>query len=112
MTGATGTDWALGVRGSLARAAQRGRRRRGPYRESIAHLGRTRLRVDLARAHLFYGEWLRRERRRTDAREQLRTAHGMFEAMGMAAFADRARRELQATGENARRRAVPPGARN
>ena len=80
----------------------------GLYRESIARLGRTRLRVDLARAHLLYGEWLRQQRRRRDAREHLRTAHDMLDAMGMAAFAERARRELQATGAGPRPRG--PGA--
>jgi DNA-binding NarL/FixJ family response regulator len=63
------------------------------------------MRPDLARAHLLYGEWLRRERRRAEARDQLRTAHGMLEAIGMEAFAERARRELRATGETARKRA-------
>ncbi len=76
------------------------------YREAIARLGRTRMRVDLARAHLLYGEWLRREERRTDARDQLRVAHEMLTAMGMDAFADRARRELLATGETVRKRTV------
>jgi hypothetical protein len=68
------------------------------HRESITRLGQTRVRPDLARAYLLYGEWLRRERRRTDAREQLRTAHRTLEAMGMAGFAERARRERRATG--------------
>ena len=78
----------------------------GFYRESIERLGLTRVRVELARAHLVYGEWLRRENRRLDAREQLRTAHEMFASMGAEAFADRARRELLATGETVRKRTV------
>ena len=69
------------------------------YLESIERLGNTRVRTELARADLLYGEWLRRERRRIDARAQLRIAHDMLESMGMEAFAERARRELQATGE-------------
>jgi ATP/maltotriose-dependent transcriptional regulator MalT len=76
------------------------------YRESIDRLGRTRLRTQVARAHLLYGEWLRRERRRADAREHLRAAHRMFAAMGVEAFAERARRELLATGETVRKRTV------
>jgi ATP/maltotriose-dependent transcriptional regulator MalT len=76
------------------------------YQESIACLGRTRVRMELARAHLLYGEWLRRERRDLDAREQLRTAFGMFDAMGMEAFAERTRRELGAAGGTARKRSV------
>ena len=79
----------------------------GFYRESVERLGRTRVRAELARSHLLYGEWLRRERRRAEAREQLRTAHRMLEEMGMEAFAERARRELRATGETARTRTVP-----
>jgi ATP/maltotriose-dependent transcriptional regulator MalT len=74
------------------------------YRDAIHHLGRTRLRPELARGHLLYGEWLRREGRRVDAREHLRTAHEMLAAIGMEAFAERARRELLATGEKARKR--------
>ena len=102
MTGAGGTDWALGL-GARSRALiSDGVVAEQLYQESIARLGRTRARAELARAHLLYGEWLRRERRRTAARTQLRTAHEMFEAMGMKAFAERARRELKATGESAR----------
>ena len=74
------------------------------YAEAIGHLGQCRARPQLARAHLVYGEWLRRQRRRRDAREQLRTAHDMFESMGAEAFAERARVELLATGERARQR--------
>src|SRR5438067_13870185 len=68
------------------------------------HLDRSRVRAELARAHLLYGEWLRRERRRADAREQLRTAQRMLDQMGIDGFAERARRELRATGETARKR--------
>jgi DNA-binding CsgD family transcriptional regulator len=78
------------------------------YRESIACLDRTPLRVDLARSHLLYGEWLRREGRRVDARAHLHTAYDQLSAMGLEAFADRARRELLATGETARKRTVEP----
>jgi DNA-binding CsgD family transcriptional regulator len=80
----------------------------GHYREAIDWLGRTRHRPELARAHLLYGEWLRRQRRRRDARDQLRTAFSMFDEMGMEAFAGRARAELRASGERARPRS--PGA--
>jgi DNA-binding CsgD family transcriptional regulator len=76
------------------------------YLEAIERLGRTRIRVALARAHLLYGEWLRRQRRRMDARAQLRIAHQLYSSMGMEGFAERARRELQATGETVRRRSV------
>jgi DNA-binding CsgD family transcriptional regulator len=74
------------------------------FREAIDHLERTRLRADLARAHLLYGEWLRREGRRRDARARLRTAHAMLIDMGMDGFAERARRELAATGATVRQR--------
>ena len=74
------------------------------YGEAIERLGRTRVRVELARAHLLYGEWLRRQNRRVDAREQLRDAYEMLTAMGMEGFAERARRELLATGETVRKR--------
>jgi DNA-binding CsgD family transcriptional regulator len=76
------------------------------YAEAIERLARTRIRVELARAHLQYGEWLRRNRRRVDAREQLHTAQGMFAEMGIEAFTGRADRELRATGERARKRSV------
>jgi DNA-binding CsgD family transcriptional regulator len=106
MTGASGTDWAIGVEARSHALVSEGDQAERLYRESITRLDRTRVRVELARARLLYGEWLRRQRRRSDAREQLRTAHGMLEAMGLEAFAERARRELQATGETARKRTV------
>jgi DNA-binding CsgD family transcriptional regulator len=76
------------------------------YLEAIERLGRTRVRVALARAQLLYGEWLRRQGRRMDARGQLRIAHQLYSSMGMEGFAERARRELQATGETVRKRSV------
>jgi ATP/maltotriose-dependent transcriptional regulator MalT len=78
----------------------------GLHREAIERLSRTRLRPELGRAHLLYGEWLRREGRRSAAREQLRAGHELFATIGMEAFAERARRELQATGEVVRKRSV------
>jgi DNA-binding CsgD family transcriptional regulator len=103
---AGGTDWGLGIEARCRALLSEGKDAERHYREAIERLGRTRLRPDLARAHLLYGEWLRRQRRRGEAREQLRTAHGMLEAIGMEAFAARARRELRATGETARKRVV------
>ena len=106
VTSASGTDWARGVEARSRALLSEGDAAERLYRESIERLAGTRLRAELARAHLLYGEWLRRQRRRIDARAQLRIAHGMLEAMGMEAFAERARRELQATGETARKRTV------
>jgi DNA-binding CsgD family transcriptional regulator len=103
-TRVTRSEWALGIEARLRALLSEGEVADTLYRESIAHLGRTRVRVELARAHLVHGEWLRRENRRLDAREQLRTAHEMFASMGAEAFADRARRELLATGATARKR--------
>jgi ATP/maltotriose-dependent transcriptional regulator MalT len=106
ITSASGTDWARGIEARSRALLSEGDAAEGLYRESIERLARTRVRTELARAHLLYGEWLRRQRRRIDARAQLRTAYDMFEAMGMEAFGERARRELQATGEAARKRTV------
>jgi DNA-binding CsgD family transcriptional regulator len=98
------TDWALGIEARSRALLSDGETAERLYQKAIERLGRTRLRPDLARSHLLYGEWLRRERRRLDAREQLRHAYGMFTEIGMEAFAERARIELQATGERARKR--------
>ncbi|MGH3254395.1 MAG: helix-turn-helix transcriptional regulator [Streptosporangiaceae bacterium] len=98
------TDFGLGIEARSHALLSEDGSADGLYREAIDRLGRTQLRPELARAHLLYGEWLRRENRRADAREQLGTAHGMFDEMGMDGFAERAHRELLATGETARRR--------
>jgi DNA-binding CsgD family transcriptional regulator len=105
-TQASGTEWALGIEARSRALLSSGQAADSRYREAIDRLGRTRVRVELARAHLLYGEWLRREHRRIDAREQLRTAHEMLAEIGMEAFAERAARELRATGETARKRIV------
>ena len=98
------TDWARGVEARCRAQVSDAETAESWYRLAIDHLGRTRVRSELARAHLLYGEWLRREGRRIDAREQLRTAHAMFSSMGMQAFAQRAHHELAATGEHVRKR--------
>ena len=101
-----GTDFGLGIEARSRALVSEGPAAEGLYREAIDRLGRTQLRPELARAHLLYGEWLRRAGRRIDAREQLREAYEMLTVMGVEGFAERARRELLATGENARRRRV------
>ena len=103
---AAGTDWACGVEARCRALVSEGPVAEELYRESIERLARTALRPDLARAHLLYGEWLRRERRRSEARAELRLAYDMFVEMGMEGFAGRAHRELEATGESARKRTV------
>jgi len=108
-TRAGGTDWGLGLEARCRALLRNGEAADHLYREAIDRLGRTGMRPDLARAHLLYGEWLRRERRRTDAREQLRAACQMLDAIGMDGFAERARRELRAAGGTARKRAVTTG---
>src|SRR3954471_23130602 len=100
------SEWALGIETRVRALLSEGELAESLYRESIAHLAGPLVRLELARTHLLYGEWLRRERRRVDAREQLRTALEMFTSMGTEAFAGRAERELAATGERARRRSV------
>jgi DNA-binding CsgD family transcriptional regulator len=107
VTRASGTQWALGVEArSRALVCEDRIEAERLYGEALKRLGGTTIAVDLARAHLLYGEWLRRERRRTDAREHLRTAYDMFSTMGAEAFAERVARELRATGERARKRSV------
>jgi len=99
-----GSDWALGIRARSRALLSDGEPAECLYREAISRLGRTRVRVELARAHLVYGEWLRRQNRRVDARDQLRSAYEMLTAMGIDGFAERACRELLATGEIVRKR--------
>ncbi len=108
LTHAADTDWALGTHARVSALLAEGATAERLYREAIDRLSRIHMRGSqaLARTHLLYGEWLRREHRRVDAREQLRVAHTMLADMGAEAFADRARRELQATGETVRRRTV------
>ena len=108
-TGATPTEWVLGIEARVRALASDGAAADGFYRESVERLGRAGVRAQLARSYLLYGEWLRRQGRRLDAREQLRIAHWMLEEMGMAAFAERAVRELAATGETARKRTAAAG---
>ena len=105
-TQASGTEWALGIEARSRALLASDNAAEGLYREAIDRLGRTTLRPDLARAHLLYGEWLRRENRRVDARAELRTAHEMFSAMGIHGFSERTRHELLATGESVRKRTV------
>jgi DNA-binding CsgD family transcriptional regulator/tetratricopeptide (TPR) repeat protein len=105
-TSAADADWGLGILARSRALLSDGEAAESSYREAIDRLSRSRLRPELARSHLHYGEWLRRENRRVDAREELRKAHGMFTAIGMDAFAERARQELLATGEHVRKRSV------
>jgi DNA-binding CsgD family transcriptional regulator len=105
-TGFAGTDWALGIEAGSRALLSAGDEAEALYRQAIDHLGSTLVAAHLGRAHLRYGEWLRREGRRVDARRHLRTAYDMLTAMGAEAFAERARRELLATGETARKRTV------
>jgi DNA-binding CsgD family transcriptional regulator/tetratricopeptide (TPR) repeat protein len=100
------TDWGLGIQARSRALLSDGEDADALYRESLERLGSSRFALHHARAQLLYGEWLRRERRRVDAREQLRFAHRMFARIGAAGFAERAHRELLATGETARKRTV------
>src|SRR5271169_5449647 len=103
---ACGTDWALGAEARSRALVSDGEAAENLYREAIDRFGRTCLRVDLARARLLYGEWLRRQRRRRAARDQLARAYQIFDSIGAAAFAGRARAELRATGGHARQQTI------
>jgi DNA-binding CsgD family transcriptional regulator len=103
-TQAAGSDWALGIEARSRALLSVGADAEAAYKEAINRLGGTKIRGELARAHLLYGEWLRREKRRAEARSRLRAAHNMFSEMGMGAFAERAAGELRATGETVRKR--------
>jgi RNA polymerase sigma factor (sigma-70 family) len=103
-TQASGTPWALGIEARSRAQVSDGDVADGLYREAIRRLEPTRLAFDFLRAHLLYGEWLRRQGRRVDARTHLRLAHESFAGAGLEAFAERARVELEATGEHARKR--------
>jgi DNA-binding CsgD family transcriptional regulator len=106
MTAIEGSDWAKGLEARSRALLSEGHDAEHRYAEAVERLGRTRLRPELARTHLLYGEWLRRELRRSDARHQLRTAYDLFTVIGAEAFAERARRELLATGGAVRKRHV------
>ena len=110
VTGAAATDWALGIQARCRALLSEGEAAEHGYVEAIERLSSTRVRVELARAYLLYGEWLRRESRRVEAREQLRAAHQMLATMGIGGFAERARAELLATGETVRRRGTETAA--
>jgi RNA polymerase sigma factor (sigma-70 family) len=105
-TDASGTDWALATQARCRALLSGADEAEALYQEAIERLLPTRLRLDLARARLLYGEWLRRQSRRVDARNELRTAYELFTDFGMNAFAERARIELQATGEHVRKRSL------
>ena len=106
MTSIKGADWASGLQARTRALLSEGESADHCYAEAVERLGHTQLRPDLARAHLLYGEWLRRQGRTADARHQLRAAYDVFAAIGAEAFAERARTELSATGENVRKREV------
>ncbi len=105
-TSTSSADWGRGIQARCRALLSEGESAERLHREAIERLARTRRRPELARAHLLYGEWLRRNNRRVDAREQPRTAHEMFASIGMEGFAERARGKLQASGEKVRKRTV------
>ncbi len=105
----SGTPWALGVLARSRALLANDEDADALYREALDHLRRTLVVTELARTHLLYGEWLRRQKHRTQARQQLRAAHAMFDTMGATVFAERERVELRATGEHARKRRVQTG---